>query len=287
MNSEKPIYEAARSQTRGLMFDMENSPKGPGARRAIRLVVATTIVILLGAVIYEASYRPQASATSTLTTSSSATSESSSTSAASSTSTAPGPAPCTEPYKLPPSNTTNFANGTSVFAYAEPVFVVHAGSTMDICVLFIDYFSHDGVNLNYSSPPVLNATEWRGYTAVITPGGVNDTLIVPANNVTVTPSPGSFSLDSNQSIVVEYQISTGENSTGFDGLGPSAALSFNPGVVACIQIPLAVGYSPSQVNNSDYPPYPGLNECPDSPLTGFIIGYTGGSVIFLTEENRG
>jgi hypothetical protein len=268
-----------------------------GTNLPARLVAPAVIVILLGALIFgvylprvgTTSTKPSssASATSMSTASSGGTSQSSSMGTTSSNSAGPGPAPCTEPYQLPRSNTTDFANGTSVFAYAEPVFVVPAGSTMDICVLFIDYYSQDGINLNYSSPPVLNATEWRGYTEVIAPGEVNDTLIVPANNVTVTPSPGSFSLDSNQSIVVEYQISTGENSTGFDGLGPSAALSFNPGVVACTQIPLAVGYSPSQVNNSDYPPYPGLNECPDSPLTGFIIGYTGGSVVFLTEENRG
>jgi hypothetical protein len=274
-----------------------------GTHLAARLVAPAVIAIVLVAVIFGV-YLPRASttsekpsssasATSTSTGSSGVTSQSSSPSTTSSTSTgqyytttSPGPAPCTQPYKLPASNTTTFANGTSVFAYAEPVFVVPAGSTMDVCVLFLDY-THDGINLNYSSPPVLNATEWRGYTAVITPGVVNDTLIVPAINVTVTPSPGSFSLDTNQSIVVEYQISTGENSTGFDGLGPSAALSWNLGVVACIQIPLAVGYSPSQVNNSGFPPYPGLNECPDSPLTGFIIGYTGGSVVYLTEENRG
>jgi hypothetical protein len=194
-------------------------------------------------------------------------------------------APCTEPYKLPAPNTTTFANGTSVTEYAEPVFVVPAGSTMDICILFVDYYAGGG-NQNYSSAPNLSAVVWPGY--ILPALDTNDSITVeytPAINVTVTP-PQDFSVDTNQSVVGEYKVSTGENSTGFDGLGPSNSIPYS--IFACRSIPLVVGYSPSQVNNSDFPPYATLpNGCFSPPLIGYIVGYTGGSVVFLTEENRG
>jgi len=281
------------AQKNGIDVDMEDRQNRLGTRPANRLIVAFIIVIVSGTAVYAISYHPQAtlstvstgsttSSISTGTGSSSGTSQSSSASVSSSTSTgqdyttAP-PAPCTEPYKLPASNTTTFANGTSVFQFAEPVFAVGAGSTMDVCILFWDYYTQGGVNLNYSSPPSLNATLWPGYA----PGKFPPP---PAINVTVT-SPQNFSLDTNQSIVVEYKISTGENSTGFDGLGPSNSIPYS--IFGCRSIPLAVGYSPSQVNTSDFPNYPGVLTCDMPPLIGYIIGYTGGSVVYLTEENRG
>ncbi len=189
------------------------------------------------------------------------------------------PSPCAEPYLVPANNVTTLANGTQITESAKPAFVVGAGSTMDICILFVDQYV--GSNFNYSSAPNLNATLWPGYTSFTTNNG--NTIVVqytPAINVTVTP-PRDFSIDTNQSIVAEYKISTGENSTGFDGLGPSNS------ILACRSIPLAVGYSPSQVNNSDFPPYATLPEgCFSPPLIGYIIGYTGASIAYLRSESR-
>jgi len=257
------------------------------------LLVSAIVVILLGATAFylvaQPSSRSSSGTSSTQTTSSTiasgsismaSTSQDSSTSTSQSSSTI-SPAPCAEPYLVPANNVTTLSNGTQITESAEPVFVVGAGSTMDICILLVDQYV--GSNFNYSSAPNLNATLWPGYTSYTTNDG--NSIVVqytPAIDVTVTP-PRDFSIDTNQSIVAEYKISTGENSTGFDGLGPTNWIPSS--VFPCRSIPLAVGYSPSQVNNSNFPPYAGLPEgCFSPPLVGYIIGYTGASIAYLRSE---
>lgn len=285
-----------------LKNSMKEGNASSAARPALRLVVAALVLLVSGALFFglylprpgtrsanaSTSANPTSGATSTTASPSSTITETSSNST--SQYFVPRPpndtssAPCAEPYKLPTTNTTTLANGTGITQYAEPVFVVGDDSTMDICILLWDQYA--GSNLNYSSAPYLNATLWPGYTSYTADDG--NTIVVqysPAINVTVT-QPQNFSITTNQTVVVEYEISTGENSTGFDGLGPSNSIPYS--VFACRSIPLAVGYSASQVNNSDFPPYAGLPEgCLQPPLVGYIIGYTGGSVVYLTEENRG
>lgn len=259
-------------------------------REALGVAVAILLAVSLGATAFYLVTRPLSSSSTTeapsstiaigsigaASTSANSTTKNSSISTSQSASTI-SPAPCAEPYLVPANNVTTLANGTQITESAEPVFVVGAGSTMDICVLFLDQYG--GSDLNYSSAPNLNATLWPGYTSFTTNNG--NTIVVqytPAINVTVTP-PGDFSIDTNQSIVAEYKISTGENSTGFDGLGPSNT------ILGCRSIPLAIGYSLSQVNNSDFPPYAGLPEgCATSPLVGYVIGYTGANIAYLTSE---
>ena len=262
------------------------------------LLVSAIVVILLGATAFYLVAQPSSRSSSgtssaqtvsstiasgsisMASTSANSTSQGSSTSTSQSASTI-SPAPCARPYLVPANNVTTLSNGTQITESAEPVFVVGAGSTMDICILLVDQYV--GSNFNYSSAPNLNATLWPGYTSYTTNDG--NTIVVqytPAINVTVTP-PRDFSIDTNQSIVAEYEISTGENSTGFDGLGPTNWIPYS--AFPCRSIPLAVGYSPSQVNNSDFPPYAGLPEgCFSPPLVGYIIGYTGASIGYLRSE---
>ncbi|MDG6915441.1 MAG: hypothetical protein JRN58_03150 [Nitrososphaerota archaeon] len=171
---------------------------------------------------------------------------------------------------VPASNETTYANGTQVTESAEPAFVVSAGFSMELCVEFYD---PGYTNQSISTPTDMSAFSWPSDFPGPQP---------PATNVTVTPSPENLSLSAGQITVVEYKVSTGENSTGFDGLWLTPMYAMD-----CNAIPFAVGYSPSSVNSSDFPGGFGLPMCNIGPLNGQIIGYTGASVVYLTEENRG
>lgn len=271
-----------------------NSRTGP--RLAVTLI-ATLIVILLGIGIFVASFRPQAAITSARTTaslsvgstsmrsstgvnysastSSSGASQPSLTSITSSVSTSQSffplvsRAPCNHDYKVPVSNQTTWTNGTRVIESAEPAFVVDAGSTIDICVQFFALPPPAG-NEN-SKPATVDSFTWPADFPGPQP---------PANNVTGSALPENVSLSAGQTTVVEYKISTGKNSTGFDGLWLGPIQSFG-----CAPVHLAIGFLPSQVNSSDFPNYQaGLPECFYPPLQAQIIGYSGASIAYLRSE---
>jgi hypothetical protein len=166
---------------------------------------------------------------------------------------------------------TTLANGTQITESAKPAFVVGTGSMMELCVEFVDPAY---TNQSASTPTDLYAFSWPDSPGVV--------VIQPANNVSTIATPENISLSAGQSTVVEYRISTGENSTGFDGLnvGPLGALD-------CAALPVAVGYQPSQVNSSDFSSYyHGITSCPLSGVLGSIVGYTGASVVYLRNETR-
>ncbi len=244
-----------------------------GSRLGVPLVSAV-IAILLAVGIFAVSYHPQVSITSASTTtpvsSTNSTSSSSSTDVDHSTSTSQSsstisPSPCDQPYRVPPSNVTTLANGTQITESAEPAFVVGTGSTIDLCLQFVDMPFY---NQSISTPL---GSSWFSWPSDF-PGPQP-----PANNVSGSASPGNISLSAGQTTVIQYKVSTGENSTGFDGLWLGPSYSFG-----CTAIPVAIGYLPSQVNSSDFPNYAfGLPECNTGPLEGQIIGYTGASVAYL------
>jgi hypothetical protein len=167
------------------------------------------------------------------------------------------------------SNVTTLANGTQVTENGIPAFEMGTGSSMELCLEYTDAFP----NPPYLLTPTITAFQWAScYPTCNSP---------PARNFTTNGSPVSILFSQGQSIVVEYTISVGENSTGFVGLWEGYYLE-------CTPIPVAVGYPSSQVNASDFPGYgSGAIICPPSPVEVQIIGYTGGSLLYLAEENRG
>jgi len=179
------------------------------------------------------------------------------------------PAPCALSYRVPPSNVTTLANGTQITENEIPAFVMGTGSTMELCV----EYTNDFPNPPYSFYPTITALQWTScFPTCESPA---------AENFSTSASPASILISQGQSIVVDYTISAGKNSTGLVGL-------YQGGYLRCIRIPVAVGYLPSQVNASEFPGYGSADTfCPPSPLEVQVIGYTGGSVVYLTEENRG
>lgn len=180
------------------------------------------------------------------------------------------PFPCALSYRVPPSNVTTLANGTQITENATPAFVMGAGSTMELCVEYTNGFP----NPPYSFSLTITALQWTScFPTCESPA---------AKNFSTSASTATILLSQGQSWVVEYTISAGENSTGYVGLYQGYYLR------GCIRIPVAVGYLPSQVNASDFPGYgSGDPFCPPSQFEVQIIGYTGGSVAYLTDESRG
>jgi hypothetical protein len=264
---------------------MRESPLRVGVSK-ILVVSAVTIIFLGATAVYlvALSSSPSSSGTSSTqivsptiasesismtSTSANSTSQGASTSTSQSSSTI-SPAPCAQPYLVPPNNVTTLANGTQITESAKPAFVVGAGSTMALCVEFVDVANS---NQSFSTPTELSTFSWPG------PQGVLGEQ--PANNVSTTASTENISLSPGQTTVVEYKLSTGEDSTGFDGLfvGPVAAM-------ACAAFPVAIGYLPSQVNSSDFSSnYDHSISCgAEGTLIGLVIGYTGASIAYLRSE---
>ncbi len=77
----------------------------------------------------------------------------------------------------------------------------------------------------------------------------------------VTPSAGM------SSITVLYRVTALANSTGFYDY--SAPYGY------CGTMPMAVGYSASQINGSDFPPRPPLHSCPAEPYIPTSVGVSG------------
>jgi hypothetical protein len=258
---------------------MENREPRLVTRLAARLVVAAVVAIVLGAVVFGV-YLPQASTTSAgLSSSASATSTSASSSMSLSSSISTGessptisPAPCALSYRVPVNNQTTFSNGTQVTKSAEPALVMGAGSTMELCMEYTDYDAY--ANQSFSGPAPIYAFQW--------PACYDSCAGPPANNVSTSASPENISLSAGQSGVVEYTIAAGKNSTGFVGLSLGLFTAFG-----CSSIPLAVGYSPSEVNDSDFPLYyANLPNCPTPAARAQIVGYTGASIAYLRGESR-
>ena len=178
------------------------------------------------------------------------------------------PAPCALSYRVPPSNVTTLANGTQITENAIPAFVMGTGSTMELCLEYTNAVP----SIPHLLTPTIAALQWAS---------CYPTCNSPARNFTTNASPVSILFSQGESIVVEYTISAGENSTGFVGLSEGYYLE-------CASIPVAVGYPSSQVNASDFPGYGSIvGGCPGSPVEAQIIGYTGGSVVYLAEDNPG
>lgn len=264
---------------------MRESPLRVGVSKI--LLVSAVAIIFLGATAFylgaQPSSRSSSGTSSTQTVPSAIASESistastsanSSTSATSSKSTGESsstvsPVPCALSYRVPPSNMTTLANGTQITENAIPALVMGTGSTMELCV----EYTNASPNPPYSFSPTITALQWTPcFPTCESPA---------AKNFSTSASPASILLSQGQSTVVEYTISAGANSTGFVGL-------YQGYYLRCIRIPVSVGYPPSQVNVLDFPGYSSTDTfCPPSPVDVQIIGFTGGSVVYLTEENRG
>src|SRR5271155_2457799 len=261
---------------------MEHKQPRLGARLRVPLIATVVITAILATAIFSVSYRSQGTITSDMTssdtafTSNSIIVSSSATLLASNTgsSSTVSPAPCAEPYRVPVDNQTIFSNGTQIIKSAQPAFVANTGSTMDLCVEYVD---QAWGNQTVSAPTPVDVFSWPSNFPNSEP---------PTNDVVGSPSLANITLAPGQSTVIEYKVSTGENSTGFDGLGLGPMGSLN-----CTAIPIAVGYQPSQVNLSDFPNIyssgvfgGGVPSCYQGPLRGQIIGYTGASIAYLRGE---
>ena len=74
-------------------------------------------------------------------------------------------------------------------------------------------------------------------------------------------------------MTVVYRVSALQNSTGF--YDQSAPYGY------CGDIPMAVGYSASQVNGSDFPPRPPVHSCIAVPYIPISVGVSGMGVAYV------
>jgi hypothetical protein len=172
------------------------------------------------------------------------------------------PAPCVSSYPQSAVNRTTLSNGTEVTHVTSPALVMSPGSTMSVCV----YYGGSS-DASYSIPASSSISAWG-------PGGQQ---LQPAQNLNVTASPALISIPPGQSTVIEYTVTAGQGSTGFYSLSMAEA---------CGQVPVAVGDEPSRVNASDFPGSFGSYFCPGQTLYSTIVGYTGASIAYLTNESR-
>ena len=168
------------------------------------------------------------------------------------------PAPCAQSYPSQTSSSTTLANGTVITHTAYPALVMVPDQTVTLCVAY--------ANGDYSGPAYHSVSAW------------NSSGQVAAGTVSIGASPADVFVTQGESVEVDYTVATGNDSRGFYGIG---MLQF------CLPVPLAVGYEPSQVNSTDFPGFFGVRfGCPAQFLDAQIIGYTGGSIAYLTSVSR-
>ena len=185
-----------------------------------------------------------------------------STSTASQSTPSQSPAPCARPYPQSAINETTLSNGTEITHATSPALVMSPGSAMAVCVLY-----RGPSNANYSIPADSTISVW----------GSGGQPLPSAQNPNVTASPALISIPPGQSTIVQYTVTADQGQTGFYGLSMAET---------CAPIPVAVGHEPSQVSASDFPGLFGSYFCEGDMLYSAIVGYTGASIAYLTNESR-
>jgi hypothetical protein len=164
-----------------------------------------------------------------------------------------------------------------------PVLLMRPNSTGFVCVVFqtawkgnasllasnpellAPYLQSDGSYSFYRITPI----NWKCGTGN-GPGGCTQSF---PNSFKVSVAPSSIipSGSTNQ-VVIVYEVTAYSNSTGFyDEFTPWGS---------CRGLPMAVGYSASQVNASDFTPPPAI-PCPIQPFNSIAEYVTGMNVIYI------
>lgn len=152
-------------------------------------------------------------------------------------------------------------NGSSVTPYDQhaPVLLVQPNSTGYVCVVYESAWHGNGTLFNssstYNSYPLLVNGSYQFYPFIVSnyncDNSTNDTTCtqVISHSFIVNSTPSFIKPSANMTYVtVIYTVSALSNSTGFyDQSAPWTG---------CIGMPLAVGYTSSEVNSSDFTQQP-------------------------------
>lgn len=215
-----------------------------------RLVAVVTLVLVVGLIAVGLYSAP--SKVSVTTVGSSPPVESSSTAQ---------PAPCVSSYPSQVGNQTTLSNGTVINRMYSPVLLMPSGSSMSLCVSY----TVRGDN-TWSGPADTTLYEWE-----------SNGSLVPTSNLVGEATPAQLSAGPSQTVVVEYNITARQDSSGFYGLGVAQACP--------PPIPIAVDYAPSLVSASDFRGLFATWNCPLLSLDAQVLGYTGASVVFVENQS--
>jgi hypothetical protein len=140
-----------------------------------------------------------------------------------------------------------------------PVLLMKPGTTGTVCVMYkTSWGGNASLYTNYTAS--LASRYWFGIS-VGRNNSVSHSFTVSMRPNPVTPSA------SLSSITVLYQVTALANSTGF--YDHSAPYGY------CDTMPMAVGYSASQVNGSDFPARPPAHACPAEAYIPTVVGIAG------------
>ncbi len=140
-----------------------------------------------------------------------------------------------------------------------PVLLMKPSTTGIICVTYKT--SWGGNASTYSNDTASVASR---YPFVMTIGRNNS--ISHAFTVSVLPSPVIPSVDMS-SVTVLYRVTALANSTGY--------YDYSAPYGSCGTVPMAVGYTASQVSGSDFPSRPPPHSCPAEPYIPTSVGVAG------------
>jgi hypothetical protein len=134
-----------------------------------------------------------------------------------------------------------------------PALVTEPGSTIDICVQYVNYF-----NQTTSGPLHPSVYVWTATGQSAQPQAVS-----------ITASPADIDLTQGQRVEVDYRVTTGAASQGFYGIALFQI---------CEPLPLAVGYPASAVSFGNFPGAYAPRACGGQALSAEIVGYGGASL---------
>jgi len=170
----------------------------------------------------------------------------------------------------PPCNENVYNTKTVLTMENVPVLLMQPGSTASICVTYQSAWQ--GNSSEYNKLGFGNGT--YGFSLSIgkerceTSAGETSCTEIVSNSFIITANPGSIQPSPTTNYVaVVYTVASLANSTGF--YDRSAPYEY------CIGMPMAVGYSASQVNSSDFSPI----VIPPCPLLQFAaVGVSVGGI---------
>lgn len=174
-----------------------------------------------------------------------------------------------------PCNENVYNRNTTSTLENVPVLLMQPGSTAYICVTYqsawqgnssqyrSQYFQNDTYrfDISVSKEDCVSNEGGTSCTEII-----SHSFVISASPSSITPSPAT------NYVSVVYAITALANSTGF--YDRSAPYDY------CIGMPMAVGYSPSQVNASDFAPIL-IPPCPLLPFAPIMVSVGSMTVIYL------
>ncbi len=180
----------------------------------------------------------------------------------------------------PACNESVYNSNTTSTLKNVPVLVMQPGSTAYICVTYQSAWQ--GNSTQYHSQYFQNDTYQFALSVsredcVSSDGGTSCTGII-SHSFATSASPSSITPSPTTNYVsVVYTITALANSTGF--YDRSAPYDY------CTGMPMAVGYSPSQINASDFAPIL-IPPCPLLPFGPIAVTVGGMNVIYLAFESQ-